>query len=936
MLRYLTDTLIMKESSSGKSDKLDRWLIGISLFGILGFFYLLSDESLFRKGKPTGNQIKIGSVQNLKKDVRRRIQDDFIWLPLNDLETVYLGDAIFTGNNSTTSVYLDSGIKLWIDPDSLVVLDQTSELMKLDLQFGHVRGSLGDQASATLKLNINNQDLDLAGKAVEFLLAKGRSAETKLQVTNGVANVTESKSKKQVKVAKDHGLKMQRGIASVSNIVTLDDDPVFVRQEQWAMHKNVWFAQKQALKFTWQTEGPVDHFELIVSRKSNLSEPLLKETLKVNGFEWIPPFDEGSLYWKVRAYGATSKAPVETEVIQWNIGLLLAPEWKDVRSPYNVLASDLANTGGDGASKVVVQWQSNLKAVLYRLEWSKDSSFAVRESVEVKQKKWNLPKLPIGQYFVRVRSEGLGRPASLWSNPLMIDISDKDPDGLVTPKMAYPEIETLEKNGVPQLNWETQGKASGYLVEVSDRADFGSILQSSKVKAGMWTGAPKPRGDYFVRIFPLASNGRKGPVSGVIPWHSRLIGPQWKHKGNAISIAIPRDKSDQLLPFPPTLLEWKDRSSDKVSEFNLEQDIVPEFTSKKELRLKENKFMLAGLNPGVYFYRLRSQYADGKISLSSEILKVEVFEQQADGLVPPNLISKSFESQLKGDESAAVKVKWDLVPSSVKYKVEMAEDAEFKVGRIERVVNTTSVDLAVNQKGNYLVRVAGLSKANRVGPWSRAIPWKVSYGPPLLVPVPPIKIVVHGADSPVPPTLAKLNWKAPKGLNNFLLELTEDNSFSKINISEQIKGAEFRLKLTKQVKYKARVKGIDEKGEGLTPYSDPINVHFFVNRPIPPPELLTPKDKVSYILSKMKNPQIWLEWSSDKLAEVYKIEIAKDKNFNKVLHSLNSKEKKILLDHNVIRGKLYWRVKAINEEQNIESPWSVVWGLSVVNIENED
>lgn len=83
---------------------------------------------------------------------------------------------------------------------------------------------------------------------------------------------------------------------------TLQRKNLFLRVDEWAMNKNYWNTSTQKIKFLWQTEGPVDHYRLIVSRKSDLREPLINEKLKVNGYEWLPPFDEGKIFWKVIAY----------------------------------------------------------------------------------------------------------------------------------------------------------------------------------------------------------------------------------------------------------------------------------------------------------------------------------------------------------------------------------------------------------------------------------------------------------------------------------------------------------------------------------------------------------------------------------------------------------------------------------------------------------
>lgn len=922
------------QKSSGNRDRIDRLLILVSLIGVIVFLFMLYNDSFVKTGKATGPQIRIGALKKPKLDVRRRFQDEFIWLPITDMELVYLGDSIFTGKDSSASVILDSGVNLWIDPDSLVVLDKKSELMKLDLKFGAVRGQLGDKPSTSLQLLVNNQNLDLTGQHVEFALNKDKSNETKLRVIEGVAKVTESKTKKVTSLAKSQGFKMGRGIASIPPVVNLADQPTFVRQDQWAANRNIWFAQKQKLQFTWQTEGPVDHFELMIAPKANLKTPFVKETLKVNGFEFDAPFDEGTLYWQVKAFG-NDNSVIESEVIQWNVGLLLAPEWQDQVNPLSLPAAEFKSLQSGQSSSYLLKWRSSLKAVQYRLEWSKDSEFKDKQVVEVKDKSWALPKLDIGTIYVRVRSENLGRPASVWSNTQIIEVTEKDPDGLVAPKIATPNIETLEKTGVPQIEWPSEGNNQNYLVEVSNKQDFSQVLQSVTIKEPKWLGSAKPLGTYFVRIFPLASSGRRGPVSPLIIWSARSEAPKWLVKSNPMIVSIPRDKNDKLGIFPPTQLMWKDSSRKTVAEFLFEKDLNEDFGKKEDGHIKEAKITLENLTPGSYFYRTRSIYSDGSQSLASTVLRVDVLEQQADGLVSPLLSQKAFKSALDGDNPAVVKLNWNDQASATNYKIQVASDPQFTKMVFEKASKTSGTDLQVGLQGTFYIRVAGISKAERIGPWSGAAEWQIAYGVPVLNSMVTVKASLADANAPLPPTFAPISWRGAKGIQQFLVEIKSKASGTVV-LSEKIKGSNYKWKINKADLYSVRVKGITEEGKDLTSFAQPVEFKFVVSYPIKPPELLLPKDKVSYILSKMKNPQIWLEWNADKLATSYKIEIAKDKSFAKVIHTLTSEEKKVLLDHKVIRGKLYWRVQAINDELKLQSAWSSAWSVSVVDIENED
>jgi len=1003
----------MKLPNPNQGEWLDRWLLGFSILGMALFLYILNDNSAFFQSRHLNQGAKIGDVDKLIRDVRRRATDDFVWLPLSDLEDIYIGDSIFTGSKSSVSIRLSTGVNLWIDPDSLVVLDQTENLTKLDLKFGNLRGNFGANSTSLLKLNVNDQDMDLEGKSVEFSLEKKKSKNTNLKVTEGQAKLTEVKSKKQIFIEKKHQVNFSREIASIGNLAALEEDPIFIRMEQWGENKNLWFSEKQKLKFQWQTEGPVDHFKLIVSMKEDLSHPLINETIKMNGYEWTPPFSEGKIFWKVEVYKKeTSKVTLQSEVIQWNIGLLTAPEWKISSNPLYLSPARWTSKANeknvnDAKSKKeeapVLDWNSSNKASQFRLQIGKDPQFKENSSgLEIQQNKWVIPKLEIGKYFARVRSENVGRPPSIWSHTLIIEVSDLDPDGLLEPEILTKEMESQIGANSPELKWVNQEKTSEFLVENSLDFNFGKIIQSQKVKGTTLVVTPKIlMGDSYFRIYPLSPQGRKGPVSKPIVWHLRPHAPLWKHQDNKLSIGIPRDENDQLLAFPDTPIQWKIWTSrDQISDVKNKSKILPkkilkqndkkiislqkkinttidydklfanpnryilessldiDFMKVEKKELATASFLLKNLIPGLYFYRVRSVYKISSndinltstqsatnsdenrsfeiVSLPSEILKLEVFEVQKDGLLSPILSSKTPDAVLEGDKQAVTQIKWEKRGPAVKFKLQVAEDMKFNSVIMEKVLDQNQSDLIVKKSGKYLVRVAGISEKNRVGPWSGISSWNVRLGSLQILPLDTLMVTLPNATSVIPPGHFSVRWLAPVEIKKFQIELSDNINFNNFKLKEIVKDNSYSLKVNEPGKYYLRVKGLSEEGSDLTKYSKTEVVKYFIKKPMQSPTLILPKDRVSYILSKMENPEVWLEWQGDKLSNQYLIEFSTDRNFNKILYSLKPKDNRILLDHEVIRGKVFWRVKGLNVDQGLESSWSPAWSLSVVDIESDD
>ncbi len=931
---------------------IDKYLIYLSLCGVFLFLHLLNDDSLFEKTKEANGK-KIGNITKPIQDVRRRTKNEFSWLPINNNDLVFLGDSIYTGDKSTVTVSLDNGVNLLVDPDSLVVLDPNSDDVKLNLKFGNVKGKLANNTNSSINLNINDQELKLDGASVEFTLEKKNTANVQLKVIEGNAKITEAVSKKQFALPKKHQVKFNREIASIQNLKAFEEEIEFVRIEQWGMDKSFWLNEKQPLKFLWQVEGLVDHYEISIAQKSNMKEPLVKEVIKVNGFSWLPNFDNGTIFWQIKAFKDKTKF-VESPIIHWDIGILSAPEWENIENPKVISKIDLSESmNPQNESIKVLRWNTKLKSQLYRLEWSKNFDFKEKSSIELKDNKWLIPNLDVGKYFLRVRSESIGRPASIWSSPLVLKILDKDPDGLISPTLAVSEVETLEKVEPMNVNWQSQEKTNLYSVELSDQIDFSKIIQSITIKGSTWKASPLSKGTYYLRLFPLSDKGRRGPVSKTLVWHSRARGPVWSYAKNELKIIIPRDKEDKLMSFPETFLSWNVSGQKNVKEFLLTHSVSDQFVNPTEIKVSTNQFKLIQWNPGEYYFKVKAVFNDQSTSLFSSALKLSVIE---DGLFEwraPQWLTEGIDSLLDTDSKVNAQFQWKKLEKINNYKIQISEDREFQKILIDQQLVKNNFQHTMTVPGDLFIRVSGVTEKGRVGPWSKSIPWIIRYGKPKLI---TINDIIASE-----PKQSTIQWSAHDMLKSFKLEVTKidpvkndsplGDSKGKITRKEAseslgsstqifndiVKGNSYSLKLTQSGKYKVRVQGVSEQGRELTSYSDPINFKFALRRILTTPVLLVPKNKVSYILSNLKNPEVWLQWIKTKDGDQYSIEVAKDTKFKKVIISKTITENRLLIDHKAIKGKLYWRVKGLSAgDDGSESSWSEPWTFSIVEIESED
>jgi len=78
----------------------------------------------------------IGSISLLQNDVRKKSAQKFVWKTSKLKEKIALGDAIFTGEKSSTEIrFLDGGV-LTLGANSLVVFTDVGGQLQLDLKYG--------------------------------------------------------------------------------------------------------------------------------------------------------------------------------------------------------------------------------------------------------------------------------------------------------------------------------------------------------------------------------------------------------------------------------------------------------------------------------------------------------------------------------------------------------------------------------------------------------------------------------------------------------------------------------------------------------------------------------------------------------------------------------------------------------------------------------
>lgn len=161
----------------------------------------------------TGRQEPIALLQDLTNEVQRKPLTRVIWETISKDENLFAGEAIRTSDDSEAKImFLKSGTVIELEPDSLVVLEETDSGLSLDFLKGNLfvktagQGAPGSELtlkSGKSEINLQNADISLS--------KKGQSDSVDVQVYGGTAQVKQGE--KTVTLDKDKsGTLSQQGM----------------------------------------------------------------------------------------------------------------------------------------------------------------------------------------------------------------------------------------------------------------------------------------------------------------------------------------------------------------------------------------------------------------------------------------------------------------------------------------------------------------------------------------------------------------------------------------------------------------------------------------------------------------------------------------------------------------------------------------------------
>lgn len=419
----------------------------------------------------------VGVVEYRYREVLRKFSDRMMWEDLEAAEEIYLYDSIMTNGESDAKITMQNGLKIQIEPNSMVEIDMTGNTANIALKGGvvHTEGSTGTHAVVTTadgtRMELKNANTRVASTedtseiAVSEGSARVEKAGQKNEVGSGEALMRDSQG--QV-LKKKFAIKLVKPADGI--VVTRPDEPVSF---QWLAPS----PKDQCLVQVKDTAGTLRKFSV---RGSSLSKTL-------------PP---GTYVWQVACESApdkTAAAGGESQAATLRVRPAAA-----LRAVYPHSGEKIPR---NQAEDLVFRWDlpgsDDVVAATFSLSQKADFSdmLTVQDSASGLIKP---PALKPGKYYWKVEPKGrqeykaLTSQFSISSQDEFLPYADPRSDKRI---FIEPDATAVQAH----LIWKHPGPERAFRITIAQDNKFSRAMRSHKTQDTEWVAVLSP-GKYYWKI----------------------------------------------------------------------------------------------------------------------------------------------------------------------------------------------------------------------------------------------------------------------------------------------------------------------------------------------------------------------------------------------------------------------------------------------------
>jgi hypothetical protein len=725
-------------------------------------------------------QRSVASIESSQNTVMVKSSDLPVWRAVDTTSAELSNqDQIFTDRNSRAELKFKNGGSVFLEQNSLVVIDDSGGDTDLKLEKGFITGS-GDSAKP-LKITAGKVKLELNNSA-KVKVSVGEDNTTNIQSISGTAQFVSNGKIITVEENQVAAITQEGVLGEVTKL----------RVKQLAPEdgEEIYFVKSFSKIFKWSKDDDVKSVTLSIAKDQSFKQ--IVHTFETDKTELlVNNLQSGLYFWKVVP---TSDSKENKKLYSGQSLRLTEIASPTLLKPANRESVEFTEPSATEAKEntgfsVTLHWQSQSQDKHFEVALAKDSAFQqVILSKMTEQSHTDVEIQEEGRIFWRVRQERVGDIEAPWSDVWEFNVHVVKL--LSTPIAVSPlanEVATFREN-TREIYFKVESMAGvrAYQVEVSTGKTFSpndTVSLESKNNQISWT--PERVGEFFWRARVVDFRDRATAFSEPIAFKVAPTPPELKQPGSKTSINLLKEKQVRL--------SWG--KSNFAESYSVDIATDQEFKEKAFSDSVESTDLIwTPPTEGKYFWRVRSVFNH---KVESDFSSVREFEAMTPPLPEPPAIPSTIEMLIESTDELDVggfdettktvvgrgprraRLHWDKAPGAIQYQLEISRSKDFKVKIYNVLLKDSEFTWDGVQPGVYFYRVASIDEYGRISVFSEPGVVEANFSAPSIQPNQNFELT-NGETADI-----TLSWKARPKSDLTEIEIAKDSAFEQIVSSQQ-------------------------------------------------------------------------------------------------------------------------------------------------------
>ncbi|MCB0361214.1 MAG: FecR domain-containing protein [Bdellovibrionales bacterium] len=698
-----------------------NYLTRLTIAFCLSAACFFATEDWYRRSKEnrmnTSGHAPIAQLQALTNEVQRKPLTRVIWETISKDEDLYAGEAVRTSSDSEAKIiFLKSQTVIELEPDSLVVLEESEGGLALDFLKGNMfvknAGNSGGQGAITLKSG--NSEIDL--RNAELSLSKSSNDQVDVQVFGGQAQVkqgdkTLTLDKANSGTLNNEGLEVTKN--QIEILSPLAGDPLYIDAKR--REKVVFQWAKLSENYRVFVERGTTRQNLI--RNKNESSPGNLGSLQIHS-------KVGKYFWRLVAEPIQTGLPVlQSATVSFSILPKRPPVQLEPRNN-SLITLESSNPS------LRFKWANPAMLENLVVELATDPQLKnqiIRTPLNDKLGFWDFSLPQSGQYFWRLTGfmKIKGKMTPIASEVLQFEA--KIGVELLPPKLRSP----LDQQAIPfnqgldkgiLMTWDPVPGISQYEITIE------RINPGNRELASTNTNSETDMNSEVILSQEIGSSPARAKdlKPGSYRWTARSINSESKKSQPApyqhFSITDmptiewaygPKPEEYFYLTDKPSLSsQWLRNKNLKVDKWRYRLAYSEDQLQKSNWKTVDvpqiRQFVEQG---GEVYVEVEALNSNNKpIARSS----TKMFKLSPKPLLPGPNFAAELPDVLKANRKGDLAIKWDPVEGAQKYQL-LLKNEQGKIVKKE-ILESTSSQFEKLRPGQYEVSLQSLDEHNRLGP----------------------------------------------------------------------------------------------------------------------------------------------------------------------------------------------------------------------------